>query len=459
MALVPSEALVGGLSRVEETSNNRPPRMTSASHAHINTLSFRDGWVTASARMVDHSHHQAGYRYAKFGDLLSSISEQKNDGRERRGKNQGKSGKVSENTKSTQSPVLIATDTSTLHNMSTGVSHRGTHNSLFSGGFPLVRKETGVRNLSTDQGPLHLYAIFAEDLSAAELRGKHLQTTSSPSLNGTGIRPRNVAGLNASRATNLIEWRSTNGPFKNRQQILKVKGIGKKSFEQCAGFVRIQLSQDRKIWGRIQEAKLRTLYDLMQQPDIVLNKNGNRMRCVKHIPRMGPEWIEVTLPVFGATQFRTLDHQYLYWRVTIKPRVPGFINSVGSPREGHTRRFCTNRNRQAEEHIQITSTERDITAYLEKYLKEVKIGSVSFISLIDAGSSSCTIQATAAIKSGLPIQPCKKSLHGFGNTENVITSLGRIISDISMDSAVGGDVEMLVVPDNAQSTEVIIGRT
>nr|CAD7570386.1 unnamed protein product [Timema californicum] len=96
---------------------------------------------------------------------------------------------------------------------------------------------------------------------------------------------------------------------------------------------------------------------------------------------------------------------------------------------------------------------------LEKYLKEVKIGPVSFMSLIDTGSSCCTIQATAAIKSGLPIQPCKKSLHGFGNTENVITSLGRIVSDISMDSAVGGDVEMLVVPDNAQSTEVIIGRT
>lgn len=48
-----------------------------------------------------------------------------------------------------------------------------------------------------------------------------------------------VAGLNVSRATNIIEWRNKNGPFLNRRQILKVKGIGSKTFEQCAGFIRI----------------------------------------------------------------------------------------------------------------------------------------------------------------------------------------------------------------------------
>nr|CAD7441933.1 unnamed protein product [Timema bartmani] len=277
MALVPSEALVGGLSRVEETSNNRPPRLTSASHAHINTPSFRDGWVTASAHMVDHSHHQAGYRYAKFGDLLLSISEQKNDGRERgEGRIREKQGKsLRTQSPHLESPVLIATDTSTLHQhvyrcepqrypqlsvqrrLSIGEERRMTCALRIEDGSAtsLNITETGMRNLSTDHGPLHLYAIFAKDLSAAELRGKHLQTTSSPSLNGTGICPRNVAGLNASRATNLIEWRSTNGPFKNRQQILKVKGIGKKSFEQCAGFVRIQFPQDSINYNKTKGAK------------------------------------------------------------------------------------------------------------------------------------------------------------------------------------------------------------
>ncbi|XP_012255907.2 uncharacterized protein YdcI [Athalia rosae] len=50
---------------------------------------------------------------------------------------------------------------------------------------------------------------------------------------------RRVAGLNASRAASIIEKRKQCGPFQNRQQLLKVKGIGKKSFEQCAGFIRI----------------------------------------------------------------------------------------------------------------------------------------------------------------------------------------------------------------------------
>jgi competence ComEA-like helix-hairpin-helix protein len=48
-----------------------------------------------------------------------------------------------------------------------------------------------------------------------------------------------VAGLTPSRSKSIIEWRTKNGPFKNREQLLKVKGIGSKTFEQCAGFIRI----------------------------------------------------------------------------------------------------------------------------------------------------------------------------------------------------------------------------
>ncbi|OAD53888.1 S1 RNA-binding domain-containing protein 1 [Eufriesea mexicana] len=48
-----------------------------------------------------------------------------------------------------------------------------------------------------------------------------------------------VAGLNTSKANNIIEWRSKFGPFKNRHQLMDVKGIGSKIFEQCAGFIRI----------------------------------------------------------------------------------------------------------------------------------------------------------------------------------------------------------------------------
>ncbi|XP_015122371.1 uncharacterized protein LOC107044841 [Diachasma alloeum] len=51
---------------------------------------------------------------------------------------------------------------------------------------------------------------------------------------------RRVAGLSETKAANIIEWRRENGPFVNRNQLMKVKGIGAKTFEQCAGFIRIQ---------------------------------------------------------------------------------------------------------------------------------------------------------------------------------------------------------------------------
>ncbi|XP_055972199.1 S1 RNA-binding domain-containing protein 1 [Sorex fumeus] len=50
---------------------------------------------------------------------------------------------------------------------------------------------------------------------------------------------RHIAGLNANRAKNIIEWREKNGPFINRELLKKVKGLGPKSFQQCAGFIRV----------------------------------------------------------------------------------------------------------------------------------------------------------------------------------------------------------------------------
>ncbi len=48
-----------------------------------------------------------------------------------------------------------------------------------------------------------------------------------------------VSGLNATTAANVVAYRNENGPFKTRKELLKVKGLGAKSFEQAAGFLRI----------------------------------------------------------------------------------------------------------------------------------------------------------------------------------------------------------------------------
>ncbi len=49
-----------------------------------------------------------------------------------------------------------------------------------------------------------------------------------------------VSGLNSRTAASIVEHRDTNGPFKSRQELLKVSGLGPKAFEQAAGFLRIR---------------------------------------------------------------------------------------------------------------------------------------------------------------------------------------------------------------------------
>jgi len=48
-----------------------------------------------------------------------------------------------------------------------------------------------------------------------------------------------VAGINATIAQNIVVWREENGSFKSRKELLKVSKLGAKTFEQCAGFLRI----------------------------------------------------------------------------------------------------------------------------------------------------------------------------------------------------------------------------
>jgi len=49
-----------------------------------------------------------------------------------------------------------------------------------------------------------------------------------------------VSGLSASVASSIVRWRDANGAFRNRQQLLDVAGLGPKTFEQSAGFLRIR---------------------------------------------------------------------------------------------------------------------------------------------------------------------------------------------------------------------------
>jgi len=63
--------------------------------------------------------------------------------------------------------------------------------------------------------------------------GVDLNTASSPLLS-------RVSGLSPAVASSIVRWRDANGAFRNRQQLLQVSGLGPKTFEQSAGFLRIR---------------------------------------------------------------------------------------------------------------------------------------------------------------------------------------------------------------------------
>ncbi len=63
--------------------------------------------------------------------------------------------------------------------------------------------------------------------------GVDLNTASAPLLT-------RVSGLSASVAKSVVRWRDANGSFQNRKQLMDVAGLGAKTFEQAAGFLRIR---------------------------------------------------------------------------------------------------------------------------------------------------------------------------------------------------------------------------
>lgn len=63
--------------------------------------------------------------------------------------------------------------------------------------------------------------------------GVDLNTASVPLLT-------RVSGLSGAVAKAVVRWRESNGAFRSRQQLLEVSGLGAKTFEQSAGFLRIR---------------------------------------------------------------------------------------------------------------------------------------------------------------------------------------------------------------------------
>ncbi len=87
---------------------------------------------------------------------------------------------------------------------------------------------------------------YQHDVSQARL-ARTLDTVVEDCVNAVGVDVNTasapllarVAGLNATLARNIVEFRDAHGPFRHREQLLKISRLGDKTFEQAAGFLRI----------------------------------------------------------------------------------------------------------------------------------------------------------------------------------------------------------------------------
>ncbi len=98
--------------------------------------------------------------------------------------------------------------------------------------------------------------------------GVDLNTASSSLLNY-------ISGISKNTAKNIISYREENGSFSSREELKQVKGLGNKTFEQCAGFVKIENGDNPLDQTTIHPESYRTCEKLLKSLDIGLKDIGN----------------------------------------------------------------------------------------------------------------------------------------------------------------------------------------
>jgi len=106
--------------------------------------------------------------------------------------------------------------------------------------------------------------------------------TASPSL------LRQVSGLTAATAKNLVKYREENGAFTSRKQILKVPKLGPKAYEQCAGFLRVPESKNvldntavhPESYAAAEQLLALTGYTMQDVAKGTLGELDERIRCI-----------------------------------------------------------------------------------------------------------------------------------------------------------------------------------
>ncbi len=110
---------------------------------------------------------------------------------------------------------------------------------------------------------------YQHDVDQTNLK-RSLDDTVSSCVNAVGVEVNTaskqlltyVSGVGPKLAESIVTHRNENGPFNSRQNLKKVSGLGDKTFEQCAGFLRIRNSENPLDAGAVHPESYSVVYSM-----------------------------------------------------------------------------------------------------------------------------------------------------------------------------------------------------
>lgn len=96
-----------------------------------------------------------------------------------------------------------------------------------------------------------------------------------------------ISGINAAVAKNIVAYREENGAFSDRKQLLKVKKLGAKAYEQCAGFLRVPGGKNPLDNTGIHPESYEAAKTLIEKCGIVPDELGNGEKVREKVRKVG----------------------------------------------------------------------------------------------------------------------------------------------------------------------------
>ncbi|HEY5576119.1 MAG TPA: Tex family protein [Clostridiaceae bacterium] len=108
-----------------------------------------------------------------------------------------------------------------------------------------------------------------------------------------------ISGINANIADNIVAYREEAGKFRNRKELHKVKRLGPKAFEQCAGFLRVMESEEPLDYTGVHPESYDSCRKLLDMLGFTMDdlKKGNLKDIESRVDRLGEEAISRSINV------------------------------------------------------------------------------------------------------------------------------------------------------------------